>query len=392
MAVFLPSERVKRLPVNFFDSLDEKLAKSAGKSGKPFINLSKGNPDLPTPAHIVQAMKKAIVKPENQAYPPFLGKENVRLAISRFYKKEYGVTIDPLSEVAVFHGAHIGITAIPQILLNPGDYLLITDPCYPIYHSAATLAGAKTFALPLEETKGYLPDYRVIPEDIRKKSKLLLLNYPNNPTGALASKLFYQETLDFARENNIPVLNDFAYASLGFDRRKPISLLQTEGAKEFGIEVYTLSKTYNMAGWRFGFAVGNASIIQALNHFQMHAYSTVFGAVQDAAACALESDQKCVREIVAIYQERRDHLIKSLREMGWTVPKPEGTFFAWLPVPEGYNSQTFAELLFEQAHIVVAPGIGFGEKGDRYIRISLVNRVELLEEAARRIRELNLFF
>lgn len=391
MAVFKPSERVKQLPVNFFNDLDEKLAHAAPDVGKPFINLSKGNPDLPTPQPIVEAMKRAVDDPVNHAYPPFLGKENIRRAITDFYRRTYGVRLDPETEVSVFHGSHIGITAIPQVLLNPGDYLLTTDPCYPIYHSAAALAGAPVYAMPLEAANGFLPDYQIVPEHVKARNGLLMLNYPNNPTGALANESFYRETINFAKQNNIPVLNDFAYASLGFDTRKPVSLLQTEGAKDFAVEVYTLSKTFNMAGWRFGFAVGNASIIQALNHYQTHACSTVFGAVQDAAAYALASEASSIRTIVATYQKRRDLLIDRLRQIGWQMPKPAGTFFAWLPVPDGYTSQTFSDLLFEQAHLVVAPGIGFGEKGDGYIRVSLVHRTEILEEAAERIHALNLF-
>jgi aminotransferase len=390
MAHFQPSERVKKLPVNFFDQLDEKIAE-ADDSGRPFINLSKGNPDLPTPEHIVQSLKAAVDKPENQAYPPFLGKENVRMAIADFYKREYGVSLDPINEIAVFHGAHIGITGIPQVLLNPGDYMLVTDPCYPIYHSSAILAGAQTYEMPLEERNGFLPDYREVPEAIINKTRLLMLNYPNNPTGALATQKFFQTTVKFAQQHRIPVLNDFAYASLGFDGNKPVSLLQTEGAKEYGVEVYTMSKTYDMAGWRFGFAVGNPSIIKAMNHFQMHAYSTVFGAVQDAAACALRSSQQCVADIVATYQHRRDVLIKGLHRIGWQVASPQGTFFAWLRVPDGYDSLSFSKLLFDQAHIVVAPGIGFGRNGRDFIRISLVNREEVLNEAARRIAKLHLF-
>lgn len=390
MVFFQPSERVSELPKNFFSRLDDRLAK-AEQSGQPFINLSKGNPDLPTPGHIVEALKEAVDRPENQAYPPFLGKQNVRLAIADFYKREYGVNVDPLNEIAVFHGAHIGITGIPQVLLNPGDYMLITDPCYPIYYSSAVLSQAHTYAMPLEASNQFLPDYHSIPKDLLKKARLLLLNYPNNPTGALATKQFFDETIDFARKHEIPVANDFAYASLGFDRNKPLSILQSDDAKSVAVDVYTMSKTYNMAGWRFGFAVGNASIIQALNHFQMHAYSTVFGAVQDAAACALQSSQQCATKIVRIYQQRRDVLIHGLRRIGWKVNPPPGTFFAWLKVPEGYTSETFSDVLFEQAHIVVAPGIGFGEKGRSFIRISLVNNEAVLTEAVDRIEKLHLF-
>ncbi|MET1250138.1 aminotransferase class I/II-fold pyridoxal phosphate-dependent enzyme [Sporolactobacillus sp. STCC-11] len=390
MVDFKPSERARKLPVNFFDQLDNKLA-AIEKTGAPFINLSKGNPDLPTPEHIVASLKSAVDQPENHAYPPFLGKEKVRVAIADFYKKEYGVTLDPVNEIAVFHGAHIGITGIPQALLNPDDYMLITDPCYPIYYSSAMLSQARTYAMPLEESNRYLPDYRSIPDDVLQNARLLMLNYPNNPTGALATKDFFRKTIDFARTHRIPVVNDFAYASLGFDHNKPLSLLQIEQAKSVAVEVYTLSKTYNMAGWRFGFAVGNASVIKALNHFQMHACSTVFGAVQDAAACALQSSQECARELVHIYQRRRDVLIGGLSRIGWNVASPPGTFFAWLKVPAGYNSQSFSDMLFREAHIVTAPGIGFGNNGNDFIRISLVHSEDVLVEAVRRIDALHLF-
>lgn len=390
MIYFQPSERVKRLPINFFDQLDNELAESDPKD-LPFINLSKGNPDLPTPTHIVSAMKAAVDKPVNHAYPPFLGKEKVRLAIADFYKKEYGVVLDPFKEIAIFHGAHIGITGIPQALLNPGDYMLITDPCYPIYYSSATLSQARTFAMPLEETNQFLPDFQTIPEVILKKARLLMLNYPNNPTGALATGNFFRETIEFAKKHHLAVVNDFAYASLGFDHSKPFSILQSEDAKTVSVEVYTLSKTYNMAGWRFGFAVGNASIIKAFNKFHTHAYSTVFGAVQDAAACALQSSQKCVSELVQTYQRRRDVLIDGLNHIGWKVSSPPGTFFAWLKVPAGYDSQSFSDLLFQRVHILVAPGIGFGKRGNSFIRVSLVNSEDLLKEAVSRIETLHIF-
>lgn len=390
MVDFEPSRRVKKLPINFFDQLDHRLAQSS-KEGPAFINLSKGNPDLPTPKHIVDCLKVAADHPENHAYTPFLGKENVRLAIAAFYKREYGVTLDPNEEISVFHGAHIGITGIPQALLNPGDYMLVTDPCYPIYYSSAVLSQAKTYAVPIEAANQFLPDYRCIPPAVLKKARLLMINYPNNPTGGLATADFYRKTIDFANRYHLPVINDFAYAALGFDHHKPLSILQTAGAKSVAVEVYTMSKTYNMAGWRFGFAVGNRSIIKAFNHFHTQAYSTIFGAVQDAAACALQSSQQCVADLVHTYQQRRDILINGLRTIGWHVAPPAGTFFTWLRVPEGYDSQSFSDLLFRQAHIVVAPGIGFGRSGNFYIRISLVHSEAVLETAVQRIAALHLF-
>ncbi|WDZ63514.1 aminotransferase class I/II-fold pyridoxal phosphate-dependent enzyme [Paenibacillus polymyxa] len=364
--IFSSSDLVKALPDNYFSAMDDKVNLYKSK-GIDVINLAAGNPDQPTPAHIISALKEAVDQPINQGYPPFHGKKSTLEAVAAFYKREY------------------------QVELNPGDWLLTTDPAYPQYYSAAALARAHIHTIPLDEKHGFLPDYTTVPEEIAEQVKLLMINYPNNPTGAVATADFLTKTLDYAARYQFPVMNDFAYGALGFDGRKPISLLQIPGGKEYGVETYTASKTYNMAGWRFGFAVGNSSIIGALKHYHTHAYSTVFGAVQDAGAVALLGTQEPVRELAALYERRRDVLIAALRGIGWDVAAPQGSFFAWFKVPEGYTSASFADFLLDEAHVAVAPGEGFGRAGASHVRVSLVNSEERLLEAVQRIAATGIF-
>lgn len=390
MAVFESSDVVNGLPDHYFSGIDDKVAAYRAK-GIDVINLANGNPDQPTPEFIVQALKAAAEQKENQGYPPFYGKASAREAVACFYEREYGVELDPETEVAVLHGSAIGVLGIPQALLNPGDCLLTTDPSYPQYVTAAKLARAEFYAIPVEEKDGFLPDYRKVPEEVARKVKLLMLNYPNNPTGAVATPEFFAESLRFAEKHHFPVLNDLAYGALGFDGHKPPSLLQQPGGKAYGVELYTLSKTFNMAGWRFGFAVGNASVIGALKFYHTHAYSTIFGAVQDAAAAALLDDSGSVRELVALYERRRDVLVRELRGIGWNVSAPKGTFFAWFKVPGGFDSESFADFLLERAHVAVAPGKGFGSQGDAYVRVNLLNGEDRIREAAARIAATGLF-
>lgn len=387
---FRASSLVEQLPDHYFSSLHEKVA-AYQRKGIDVINLANGHPDQPTPDEIVQTLKEAAADMENQGYPSFYGKKSIREAIAAFYKREYAVELDPETEIIVFQGSGVGITGIPQSILNPGDYLLATDPAYPAYKVAATLAKATYFAIPVHERDGFLPDYNVVPKEIAEKVKLLILNYPNNPTGALATPDFFKESIAFAKKYQFPILHDFAYGAFGFDGQKPISLLQMPGGKEYGIETYSASKTFNMAGWRFGFAVGNASIIAAFKKFHSHSYSTVFGAIQDAAITALLGPQDNVKRLRELYETRRNTLVGTLRNIGWDVPSPQGTFFAWFQVPAGFTSRTFADLLFEEAHIAVAPGEGFGEYGSSYIRISLANSEERLLEAVERMAQLKIF-
>ncbi|MCE4937997.1 pyridoxal phosphate-dependent aminotransferase [Bacillus velezensis] len=384
------SNVLKQLPEQFFASLVQKVNQKL-KEGRDVINLGQGNPDQPTPQHIVEEMKRAVERAENHKYSSFRGAYSFKKAAAAFYEREYGVTLDPETEVAVLFGGKAGLVELPQCLLNPGDTILVPDPGYPDYWSGVALAKAKMEMMPLTEVRGFLPDYSVIPEKVRSEAKLLYLNYPNNPTGAVATEAFFEETVGFAEQNGICVVHDFAYGAVGFDGHKPLSFLQTEGAKETGIEIYTLSKTYNMAGWRVGFAVGNASVIEAINLYQDHMFVSLFPAAQQAAAAALLADQTCVAAQNDRYESRRNAWIEACRDIGWDVTAPAGSFFAWLPVPDGYTSQSFSDLLLEKADVAVAAGNGFGKWGEGYIRVGLLTSEERLKEAAERIGKLNLF-
>ncbi|MGE6631133.1 pyridoxal phosphate-dependent aminotransferase [Bacillus sp. NPDC077027] len=387
---FQQSDILKKLPEQFFASLVQKVQAKV-KAGHDVINLGQGNPDQPTPAHIVSAMQEAVEKPENHQYSSFRGTAKLKAAAAEFYHREYGVQLDPVEEIAILFGGKAGLVELPQCLLNPGDTVLVPDPGYPDYWSGVVLAGADMAFMPLLEENAFLPDYDKLSVELKEKAKLMYLNYPNNPTGAVATADFFEKTITLAKENGICVVHDFAYGGIGFDGEKPVSFLQTEGAKETGIEIYTLSKTYNMAGWRVGFAAGNASVIEAIQLYQDHMFVSLFKATQDAAAVALLGSQECVRTQNDRYEKRRNAWIKACREIGWEVTAPKGSFFAWLKVPEGYTSVAFSDLLLEKASVVVAPGSGFGSYGEGYVRVGLLTSEDRLKEAAERIGSLHLF-
>ncbi|WP_257351502.1 pyridoxal phosphate-dependent aminotransferase [Pseudalkalibacillus decolorationis] len=390
MKHFDTSDVMKRLPTQFFAKLVGKAAKVAA-DGHDIINLGQGNPDQPTPSHIVSAMQTATENPQYHKYSPFQGYDFLKEAIATFYKREYDVNLDPKTEVAILFGGKVGLVEISQCLLNAGDLALVPDPGYPDYLSGISMANARIETMALNRGNNFLPDYSKLSEQALSDAKLMFLNYPNNPTAGVATADFFAETVSLAEEHNICVLHDFAYGGIGFNGKKPVSFLQAAGAKDTGVEIYTMSKTYNMAGWRVGFVLGNQSVIKMINTLQDHFYVSLFGAVQEAAAAALLGPQDCVEDLVKTYQSRRDVFINGLQEIGWNVKAPEGSFFAWLPVPEGYSSESFADLLLEKAHVVVAPGVGFGENGEGYVRAGLLTSEERLQEAVDRIRRLHLF-
>ncbi|MBJ6363585.1 pyridoxal phosphate-dependent aminotransferase [Paenibacillus sp. GCM10012307] len=385
-----PAERMKNLPKQFFASLVQKANAQAAK-GKDVINLGQGNPDRPTPPHIVEALQSAAANPLYHRYSPFRGYAFLKEAVAQRYKEDYGVKVDPETEIAILFGGKTGLVEISQCLLNPGDICLVPDPGYPDYWSGIALAGASMSFMPLAEQNGFLPDYSAIDPAVADRSKLMFINYPNNPTGAVADSSFYEETVRFASRHQIAVVSDFAYGAIGFDGEKPVSFLQTPGAKEVGFEIYTLSKTYNMAGWRVGFAIGNAKMIASINLIQDHYYCSLFGGIQEAAAVALTGPQDCVHELRSIYESRRNAVYAALAEIGWKAARPGGSFFCWLPVPAGTTSSEFADLVLEQADVVVAPGIGFGTNGEGYVRLGLLTSEERLAEAVRRIGTLGVF-
>jgi L-glutamine---4-(methylsulfanyl)-2-oxobutanoate aminotransferase len=378
------AERMNRLPKQFFASLVAKVNERV-QQGHDVINLGQGNPDLPTPPHIVDALREAALDPRTHKYPPFSGLPTFKKAAAEFYQREYGVEIDPETEVAVLFGGKTGLVEISEVFLNPGDVALVPDPGYPDYWSGVALAGARMSMVPLLAENDFLPDLDKIPGEDREKAKLFFLNYPNNPTGAVANPEFFERLARFGAEHNIIIVHDFAYGAIGFDGVKPPSFLSAPGAKDVGIEIYTLSKTYNMAGWRIAFAVGNRDVIRAINLIQDHYYVSLFAAVQLAGAAALRGSQACVDALVRVYEARRNAFINGLQSAGYPCTAPRGSFFIWLPVPQGFTSSTFADFLLERANVAVAPGIGFGNCGEGYVRVGLLTSEERLQEAARRI-------
>ncbi|MGE7366718.1 aminotransferase class I/II-fold pyridoxal phosphate-dependent enzyme [Desemzia incerta] len=387
MVHFEPSETLKRLPRQYFTYLAEKKARLANEEWD-MIDLGIGNPDLPTPQFIVEELKEAADDSLNDQYGPDRGYDYLREAVVNYYWREYGVELDPQTEVAILHGSKAGIVEISQCLLNAGDTVLLPNPCYPDYFSGIALADAVIEPLPLLAENHFLPKYALLSKEVLAQAKLMFLNYPNNPTSAVATPEFFRNTVELAQKNHICVAHDFAYGTIGFDGEKPLSFLQTPGAKEVGVEFFTLSKSHNMAGWRMGFAVGNASVIGAINLLQDHTECGFYGGIQRAAAKALNGDQASVRELTAIYERRRNLFLAEMAGTGLEMYKSKGSFYIWMKVPDGFTSESFWDYLAHEAHVFVAPGDGFGELGEGYVRIGLTQPDERLVEAARRISKL----
>ncbi|ANY11623.1 pyridoxal phosphate-dependent aminotransferase [Leuconostoc lactis] len=390
---FQQSDLLKTLPKQFFASLVSRVnAKIA--AGADVINLGQGNPDLPTPDYIVQAMQQATAVAADHQYSAFRGEMRFKTAIAQFYFDTYGVVLDPETEVAVLAGSKIGLVELPLALMNPGETLLLPNPGYPDYWSGAALGRVAVEQVELKRENDFLIDYDDIPADVAQRAKFLYMNYPNNPTGAVATADFYEQTVAFAKQNQVGIISDFAYGAIGFDGHQPRSFMQTPGAKTVGIETYTFSKTFNMAGWRVGFAVGNADMIDAINVIQDHLFVSLFPAVQDAAIAALahyHDQNSAVANLVQVYQQRRDAFIQSVRAYNWEPYVPKGAFYVLMPVPAGYTSASFADLLLEEANVAVADASGFGYAGAGYVRVSLTTGTTRLVEAARRIGELPVF-
>lgn len=390
---FQQSDLLKTLPKQFFASLVSRVnAKIA--AGADVINLGQGNPDLPTPDYIVQAMQQATAVEADHQYSAFRGEMRFKTAIAQFYFDTYGVVLDPATEVAVLAGSKIGLVELPLALMNPGETLLLPNPGYPDYWSGAALGRVAVEQVELKRDNDFLIDYDDIPANMAQRAKLLYMNYPNNPTGAVATADFYEQTVGFAKQNQVGIISDFAYGAIGFDGHQPRSFMQTPGAKTVGIETYTFSKTFNMAGWRVGFAVGNADMIEAINVIQDHLFVSLFPAVQDAAIAALahyHDQNSAVANLVQVYQQRRDAFVQAVRAYNWEPYVPKGAFYVLMPVPAGYTSASFADLLLEEANVAVADASGFGDAGAGYVRVSLTTDVTRLVEAARRIGELPVF-
>ena len=379
------ADRIKTLPPYLFAKLDE-MKEEIKRKGIDIIDLGVGDPDMPTPEHIIKKLQKEVENPIHHKYPSYVGMLKFRESVANFYKKRFNVNLNPENEVISLIGSKEGIAHFPLAFINPGDYAIVPEPGYPVYAIATKFAGGEVYYASLLEKNNFLPDLDSIPEDIAKKAKIFFINYPNNPTGAVATKEFFEKIIEFAHKYNIIIAHDAAYTELYMDNEKPLSFLEIDGAKEVGIEFHSLSKTYNMTGWRIGWACGNEKIVQALGKIKTNIDSGVFQAIQEAAIEALDSSQECVEKLREIYRKRRDVIVNGLKEIGLKVNSPKATFYIWINVPEGYTSTQFTELLLTKAGIVTTPGNGFGQSGEGYIRIALTVNEERLKEAVERIK------
>lgn len=381
------ASRITSLPPYLFAAID-KAKQEVIKKGADVINLSIGDPDLPTPPHIVEAMKKSVCNPERHRYPSYEGMLAFRTAAATWIKKTMKVDLNPEDEVLTLIGSKEGIAHIPLAFLNPGEVSLVPDPAYPVYNIGTILADGKPHKMPLLAENDFLPDLDAIPASVAEKAKIMFINYPNNPTSATASVKFFEEVVDFANENDILAIHDNAYSEMTYDGYKAPSFLSVNGAKEIGIEMHSLSKTYNMTGWRIGFAIGNRDILGGLGKVKTNVDSGAFEVVQEAGIAALNGPQDCIRKMNGVYKERRDALLAGLKELGFEVKTPKATFYVWTRVKG--SSLDFSRMLLEKAGIVATPGVGFGEYGEGYIRFALTQPVDRINEAVERMRKLGI--
>lgn len=386
---FSVAQRLSKLPPYLFAEID-RLKQDAIRRGMDIINLGIGDPDLPTPPHIVARMQEAAADPRYHQYPSYEGMLSFRQAVADWYSKRFGVTLDPQTEVLSLIGSKEGIGHIPLAFVDPGDVVLVPDPGYPVYQAGTVFADGIPYFMPLTRERSFLPDLDAIPSEVLKKARILFLNYPNNPTAAVASRAFFAEAVAFARRHRLILCHDAAYSEMAYDGYLPESLLEVEGAKDVAIEYHSLSKTYNMTGWRVGFAVGCREVLSGLGRIKTNLDSGVFQAVQEAAIAALSGPQECVEAMRAVYRERRDALVDGLSALGFAVEKPKATFYVWIGVPKGHTSASLASALLSQTGIVMTPGTGFGRSGEGYIRAALTVDVSRIQEAIERIAASNL--
>jgi LL-diaminopimelate aminotransferase len=383
------ADRIKALPPYLFARIDELKAEARAK-GADLIDLGIGDPDLPTPPHIVAAMQKAAVDPRHHQYPSYVGMEAFRRAAADWYARRFAVKLDPDKEVIALIGSKEGIAHFPVAFVNPGDVVLVPDPGYPVYATWTKFCGGEVVYMPLRRENGFLPDLKAIPTDVARRAKVMWINYPNNPTAALASLGFYRDVAAFARANDIIVASDLAYSEIYYGAEPPPSFLQAPGAMEVGIEFHSLSKTYDMTGWRVGFAVGNAALVGGLGKVKTNTDSGTFEAVQMAAIEALSADQGCVAELRRIYKERVDVLCDGLAKAGFEVLKPQASFYCLIAVPRGFSSLEFAAKLLAEAHVVATPATGFGPGGEGFVRLTVCADKSRLAEAVKRLAALKL--
>ncbi len=380
------AERLSALPPYVFARLDELKAR-AREQGLDLIDLGMGNPDGAAPQPVIDAAIAALNNPSNHGYPPFEGTTSFRASITTWYQRCYGVELNPESEALPLIGSKEGLGHLALAYVNPGDTILVPTPSYPAHFRGPLIAGAEIYPIHLSAAQNWLIDLSSIPEDVARKAKILYFNYPNNPTTATAPREFYEEIVEFARHYEILLVHDLCYAELAFDGYQPTSLLEIPGAKEIGVEFHTLSKTYNMAGWRVGFVVGNSDIIQGLRTLKTNLDYGIFSAIQKAAETALQLPDEYIKEVQQRYSKRRDFLIKGLAELGWSIPPSKATMYLWIETPVGQGSTEFALDVLQKTGIVMTPGNAFGEAGEGYVRISLIANCDRLGEVIKRLKQ-----
>jgi LL-diaminopimelate aminotransferase len=378
--------RIKTLPPYLFAAID-KMKQDAIARGVDIINLGIGDPDLPTPAPIIESLAQAAKNPKHHQYPSYEGMLAFRKAVADWYKRRFNVTLDPGNEVLTLIGSKEGIGHIHLAFVDPGDVVLVPSPGYPVYPVGTSFCGGLSHIMPLTKANGFLPDLNAIPQDVAKKAKLMWLNSPNNPTSVVMTKDYFKRAIEFAQEHRIIICHDAAYSEIYYDGKRPASFMEVEGAKDVGVEFHSLSKTYNMTGWRIGFVVGNKDVVAALGKVKSQLDSGVFEAVQAAGITALGLDDSVTDSIRKIYQERRDTVVPGLKQLGLEVDAPPAAFYIWVTVPKGYTSASFTAHLLEKAGIVTTPGNGFGPPGEGYIRMTVCTSKERLAEAVERIRK-----
>lgn len=379
------ARRVEQLPPYLFVEISRKIAAKRA-AGIDVISFGIGDPDIPTPGHVIEALVEAARDPVNHRYPETEGLPELRQAMAGWYGRRFGVELDPAREVLPLIGSKEGIGHAALCFIDPGDLALIPDPAYPVYGVGTMFAGGQPYTLPLREDRGFLPDLDAVPADVAHRARVLWLNYPNNPTGAVADGDLFERAVHFARRYDVAVLHDMAYSEVAYDGYCPVSFLEVAGARDVGMEFHSLSKSYNMTGWRIGMAVGNAAMVDALLRVKSNLDSGVPQAVQYMAIAALEGPQDAVEEHNRIYQRRRDRIVEALRSIGLRVQSPKASLYVWAGLPAGVRSLAFAERLLEEVAVVVTPGIGYGPAGEGYIRLSLTTPDDRVEEGVRRLR------
>jgi LL-diaminopimelate aminotransferase len=383
------ARRIDELPPYLFAEIDRRKREALSR-GVDLIDLGIGDPDIPTPPVIVEKLMESASKPVNHRYPNSSGMAEFRAAVANWYKARFDVNLDPTKEVVSLIGSKEGIGNMAVAFVDPGDVVLVASPCYPVYHIGTAFNGGKNYFLPLKKENAFLPDLEAIPAEIARQAKLLWINYPNNPTAAVADKAFFERVVEFANKYNVIVCHDAAYTEMGYDGYRPMSFLQVEGARDVGIEFHSLSKTFNMTGWRIGMAVGNPELVTGLAQAKSNLDSGIFQAIQEAGIEALRLGDQIVEPSRKIYQERRDVLVEGLRAVGLDCEKPRATFYVWVSCPKGLSSAAFTTKLLEEAGVVTTPGNGFGDAGEGYVRFTVCVDKERLREVAERIRRVKL--